>query len=130
VPWYEFTCENERCRQHHRYFHAGSGRRRRFCNEFCRRGQNRRDATLAFVAAMRALREERIAAGLCPSCGEPAAPGRVLCEHHLEYHRNLKRALRRGKRADGLCIYASCDRLAIKGGYCARHYLQESRTAA
>jgi len=124
VPWYEFTCQNEQCQKHSRYFHEGAGRRRRYCNDFCRRTQSRREDVRNFVAAMRRLRVARLAAGLCPSCGEPAAVGRTLCERHLEYHRDLKRALRRSKRAEGLCIYGSCDRLAIKGSYCAKHYLQ------
>src|SRR5437763_3383081 len=57
-------------------------------------------------------REECKRKGLCQACGQPAAPGSVLCEAHLEKKRQRYRA----KRAQGLC--GTCNRPLDTDGYC------------
>ncbi len=79
--------------------------------------------------------ERRKAAGLCVRCGEPVVPGKRQCQKHLnyccekskQYYRNdpvksyrCMVTLRRGRKAQGLCIH--CGRPAMPGrGQCAAH---------
>lgn len=54
----------------------------------------------------------RVAAGLCVKCPASAAPGRTLCEPHLERARvvNLARYHERGQRVTPLWVLALRDR--------------------
>lgn len=94
----------------------------RYCSVRCRNhAQSSKDAP-AFAAERRALGRAWRAEGRCPHCGEPAAPGRVLCARHLERYRERARQLRREAKARGLCQWLGCDRPAVVGGWgCEEH---------
>lgn len=55
-----------------------------------------------YIAAHKAL-------GLCVSCPSPAAPGRLRCETHLAYHRDLRKRLTAEHGAIGRCTRCDSD---------------------
>jgi hypothetical protein len=71
---------------------------------------------------------KRVADGVCNACGGPRVPGRLLCEHHMEYQVNYRREQRARRRRHGLCILCPegsrggpVPRLAVFGDLCAKH---------
>lgn len=77
--------------------------------------------------------------GLCPYCGQEPAPGKTMCEKHLdivnarsrEYSKRLgvKPHIQKQRRAEGLCPY--CGQEPVSGrAMCAEHLAKESQRSA
>jgi len=55
--------------------------------ELCRHLERRcRECRTERTFARRAVRAQKLLAGVCVDCHTPAAPGRTRCAHHLEQH--------------------------------------------
>ena len=76
----------------------------RTCKACRRKNKRSKDKTdpgrERWKASRRKLREERIAAGLCPDCGAPAVEGRKQCQRCLEARRDSSTKYRIIKRMD------------------------------
>jgi hypothetical protein len=57
----------------------------------------------------------RQAAGQCRHCEAPQAPGRALCERHLQIERDRKRAKDARRKEQGLCVEAGCPHKPANG---------------
>lgn len=77
-------------------------------------------------ADAKARRAVRIAIGLCPECGEPAAPGGKKCATHRDAANAARNAKRAARRDAGLCT--DCGEPAVVGkAYCETHLEHRSR---
>lgn len=77
---------------------------------------------------MREIERIRIKNGLCPRCGNPAAPGVQKCAYHQRLNLEGVARIRAAKAAKGLC--ANCDRDALPGRKKCEHHLDRHREMA
>jgi hypothetical protein len=67
-----------------------------------------------------AYRADHALHGLCVTCVDAHSRGRIRCQHHLEYERELAQKIRDDQAENGLCRWARCQEPS-DGYYCERH---------